>query len=339
MEFGLVLNNGIFDGIDDARALALTVETADLAEALGYDELWVTEHHFMAYGICPSAISLAGFLLGRTSRIRVGTAVTLAPLVHPVALAEQTALNDHLGGGRFDLGLGRGGYKADYEVFGIPPTRWEAEVGATVEAVIDALSSDEATSTNPYFPYEGVSVRPRPLTRPHPPIYVASTSPDSLQAAARHRLPLQFHHGIPGAEPRIEIEAEYRRLAEQAGWDGAADHLHTVVCFVDDDEGVARERLTRGLIESWLTGQHPNFNRLEHSGDRDEVREARAAQIVDRSPIGPPDVVADWFDDFTRATGASKLGLYMEADGDPGRVLTSVRRFAEEVRPRLRGRR
>ena len=334
MQFGLFLNNGIFEGVDDARALALTVETAELAEELGYDELWVTEHHFIEYGICSSAITLAGFLLGRTSRIRVGTAVTLAPLVHPVALAEQTALNDQLSGGRFDLGLGRGGYELDYKVFGVPPMRWTTEIEATLEAVIDALSSDETRSTNGFFPYDTVAVRPRTRTRPHPPIYVASTTPGSLKAAARNRIPLQFYHHLPAAEARAEIADQYRGFAEEAGWDGAADHLHTVICFVDDDEAAARERLTEGLVHSWSKGMHPGLYRREPPvGEPEE----RAARIVNQSPVGPPDLVAGWFEDFARATGATKFALYMEADGNPARVLTSVRRFAEEVMPRLRG--
>ncbi len=332
MEFGLFLNNGIFDGVDDARALAHTIETADLAEELGYDELWVTEHHFIEYGVCPSAITLAGFLLGRTRRLRVGTAVTLAPLVHPVALAEQTALNDQLSGGRFDLGLGRGGYELDYQVFGIPPMRWTTEVEATVEAVVDALSNEEARSTNGFFPYDSVSVRPRARTRPHPPIYVASTTPGSLEAAARNRLPLQFYFTLLGADERTKIAEQYRGFAEEAGWDGAADHLHSVICFVDDDETAARERVTEGLLHTWYTGMHPGLYQREESGEPEE----RAARIVDQSPIGPPDVVAGWLQEFTNATGATKLALYMEADGDPARILTSVRRFAEEVIPRLR---
>ena len=337
MQFGLLLNSGIFESVDEDQALALTVETADLAEELGYDELWVTEHHFIEYGICPSAITLAGFLLGRTSRIRVGTAVTLAPLVHPVALAEQTALNDQLSGGRFDLGLGRGGYELDYQVFGISPMRWRAEIEATLEAVIDALSHDETRSTNGFFPYDTVSVRPRPRTRPHPPIYVASTAPESLKAAACSRLPLQFHYHLPSAEARAEIVEQYRGFAEEAGWDGAADHLHTVLSFVDDDEAAARQRLTEGLVHSWRTGAHANFNRGKESGEPLPEPEKRAAQIVNQSPVGPPDLVADWIEQFTQATGATKFGLYMEADGNPERVLTSVRRFAEEVMPRLGG--
>ncbi|MCY3733113.1 MAG: LLM class flavin-dependent oxidoreductase [Chloroflexi bacterium] len=337
MQYGLLLNNGIFDGVDEGQALALTVETAELAEVLGYHELWVTEHHFIEYGICPSAITLAGFLLGRTSRIRVGTAVTLAPLVHPVALAEQTALNDQLSGGRFDLGLGRGGYELDYQVFGISPTRWTAEIEATLEAVIDALSHDETRSTNDFFPYDTVSVRPRPRTRPHPPIYVASTAPDSLKAAAHNRLPLQFHYHLPSARARAEIADQYQGFAEQAGWDGAADHVHTVICFVDDDEAAARQRLTEGLLHSWRTGAHANFNSMKEFAEPLSEPEERAAQIVNQSPVGPPDIVAGWLEEFTRATGATKLALYMEADGDPERVLTSVRRFAGEVMPRVAG--
>ncbi len=337
MQFGLLLNNGIFEGVDDARALALTLDTADLAEELGYHELWVTEHHFIEYGICPSAITLAGFLLGRTSRIRVGTAITLAPLVHPVALAEQTALNDQLSGGRFDLGLGRGGYKLDYEVFGIPSMRWSAEVEATVDAVIEALSKEESRSTNGYFAYDTVAIRPRPLTRPHPPVYVASTAPGSLEAAARNRLPLQFHFGLPGAEQRLEILEKYHGYADDTGWDGATEHLHSVICFVDDDEAVARERMIEGLAHTWSTGRHPNFNRHEGMEDSDAARTERAAKIVNASPVGSPELVADWLQEFAEATGATNFALYMEADGDPERVLTSVRRFAEQVMPRIAG--
>ena len=116
MQFGLFLNNGVFDGVDDAAALQLSVDSARLAESLGYDRLWVTEHHFIDFGVCSSALTLAGFLLGLTQRIRVGTAVVLAPLVHPITLAEQVALLDQVSGGRLDLGLGRGGYSLDDEL-------------------------------------------------------------------------------------------------------------------------------------------------------------------------------------------------------------------------------
>lgn len=182
------------------------------------------------------------------------------------------------------------------------------------------------------MPYDTVTVRPRAGTRPHPPIYVASTTPGSLKAAARNRVSLQFYHHLPSAEARAEIAEQYRGFAEEADWDGAADHFHTLICVVDDDEAAARERLTEGLVHSWSKGMHPGLAQREAPAGEPEER---AAEIVNQSPVGPPDVVAGWLEEFTRATGASKFGLYMEADGNPERVFTSARRFAEEVMPRL----
>ena len=138
MQVGLFLNNGVFEGVDDAAALQLSVDSARLAESLGYDRLWVTEHHFIEFGVCSQALTLAGYLLGQTQRIRVGTAVVLAPLVHPITLAEQAAILDQVSGGRLDLGLGRGGYSLDYEVLSVPTERWSVGIEATLLAVIDA---------------------------------------------------------------------------------------------------------------------------------------------------------------------------------------------------------
>ena len=89
--FGLFLNMGANLAPTTAGVFDLTLREADAAEQLGYDELWVTEHHFIRFGINPSALTTAGFLLGRTERIRVGTAVTLSPLLHPVEMAERSA--------------------------------------------------------------------------------------------------------------------------------------------------------------------------------------------------------------------------------------------------------
>jgi len=335
MQFGLFLNNGAFPDLQGADVFALTLEQAWLAECLGYEEVWVTEHHFIDYGICPSALTLASFLLGRTERIRVGTAVVLAPLQHPVALSEQVALLDQLSGGRFDLGLGRGGYLRDYEVLGVPTMRWTAEVDATLEAVVDALSNDPTSSANGYFPYDSVRVLPRPLTRPHPPIYVASSSPSSVDRAAQLGLPLQFHFGtdIPG---RVAVIERYNEAAIAAGRDPAqVTHMHAVLCHVEDHEADAREAVRQGLEHSYSLGDHPSVMHRASRAHADISREERVAKTVAASPIGPPDLVQAWFKDFIDQTGASNIALYMEAIGDAPRTLASVHAFAELVRPHL----
>ncbi|MCY3733305.1 MAG: LLM class flavin-dependent oxidoreductase, partial [Chloroflexi bacterium] len=225
MRFGLFLTNGVFDGIDDAAALQLSLDTAQLAESAGYDHLWVAEHHFMDASVCSSALTLAAFLLGRTERIRVGTAVVLAPLVHPITLSEQVAILDQVSGGRLDLGLGRGGYSLDYDVLSVSTERWTAGVEATVAALVDALSATRTTSKNQLFPYESVKVRPRPRTQPHPPVYVATGTSEAVEVAARLRLPLQFYF-YADTESRVQTIQRYRGFAEAHGWDGEIDHLH-----------------------------------------------------------------------------------------------------------------
>ncbi|MYA02036.1 MAG: LLM class flavin-dependent oxidoreductase [Chloroflexi bacterium] len=336
VRFGLFLTNGLFDGIDDSAALQLSLDSAQLAESLGYEHLWVAEHHFMDASVCSSALTLAAFLLGWTERIRVGTAVVLAPLVHPITLAEQVAILDQVSGGRLDLGLGRGGYSLDYDVFAVPTERWTEGVEPSVAAVVDALSNATVSCENSLFPYESVSVRPRPQTQPHPPVYVATGTAEAVEVAARLRLPLQFYF-YADTESRVQTIQQYRGFAQKHGWDGDVDHLHVIPCLVEDDEASARERMSAGMI-SWLnSGNHPRLNDPELDLETRALQLADfAPQVIDQSPIGPPDVVIEWLEAFHRATGARNIALHMEPLGDSDGTLRSIRRFASDVAPHLR---
>ncbi len=336
MQIGLFLNNGVFDGVDDGAALRLSVESAKLAESLGYDRLWVTEHHFIDFGVCSQALTLAGYLLGLTQRIRVGTAVVLAPLVHPITIAEQVGILDQASDGRLDLGLGRGGYSLDYEVLSVPTERWAVGIEATLLAVIDALSNTGVSSEHELFPYQSVTVRPRPRTRPHPPIYVATATAGAVEVAARLRLPLQFYFAAD-TESRIKTIEQYRGFAQEHGWDGEIDHLHAIPCLVEDDEASARERMSQGLIASFNTGNHPGLQDPDLDlSKRAESTPALVGGVIGQSPVGPPERILEWFDEFIAATGASNFALYMEPIGDPKATLASIQRFASEVMPRLR---
>lgn len=336
MQIGLFLNSGVFERVDDAAALQLTVDSARLAESLGYDRLWVTEHHFIDFGVCSQALTLAGYLLGLTQRIRVGTAVVLAPLVHPITIAEQAAILDQVSGGRLDLGLGRGGYSRDYEALSIPTERWSVGIEATLLAVIDVLSNTEVSSDHELFPYQSVTVRPRPRTQPHPPIYVATATAEAVEVAARLRLPLQFYFAAD-TESRVKTIEQYRGFAQEHGWDGDIAHLHAIPCLVEEDEPSARERMSEGLVASFNTGNHPGLQDPDLDlSKRAEMTPALVAGVIGQSPVGPPDRVIEWFDEFIAATGARNLALYMEPIGDPQATLASIERFAIDVMPRLR---
>ena len=125
MRVGMFLLAARFPGQLDDEVLAATVRAAAAAERAGFDDVWLAEHHFMSYGICPLAVTLAGYVLGQTSRVHVGTAVSVLPAWHPVAPAEQAALLDQVSGVRFRLGIGRGGPWLQLEVFGTGLARYE----------------------------------------------------------------------------------------------------------------------------------------------------------------------------------------------------------------------
>lgn len=125
MRVGTFVLAAQFPGQGQGEALHRAVRTAEVAEEAGLDSVWLAEHHFVPYGVCPSAVTLAALLLGRTRRLRVGTAVSVLPTVHPVALGEQAALLHLTSGGRFTLGVGRGGPWVDLEVFGASLAAYE----------------------------------------------------------------------------------------------------------------------------------------------------------------------------------------------------------------------
>src|SRR3989442_15704513 len=117
----------------EGQAWAGAADAAVTAERAGLDSVWIAEHHFITSGVCPSAVAFAANVLGRTGRITVGTAVSMLSNRHPVALAEETALLDHLSGGRFHLGVGRGGPWVDLEVFGTGPPRYDQGFGESLD--------------------------------------------------------------------------------------------------------------------------------------------------------------------------------------------------------------
>lgn len=322
--FGVFLNLGANLASTADAVFELTLRQAEAAEALGYHDLWVTEHHVIDFGINPSALTTAAFLLGRTRRIRVGTAVVLSPLVGPVDLAERVALLDQWSDGRFDLGLGRGGYRRDYEVLDIDMARWDPEPVASVEALLELWT-------------EGSEVRPPVRTRPHPPMLLATSSEEGLACAAEHGLALQHYFATP-APARVAVEERYTVLRGDVDQPPPA-HLHTLIVVVTDEPDEVRDRLAGALTESFRAGDHPMVpqapDRHVQPDGSPVDRDALAGAVARDAIVGPPSLVVDQLGRFLETTGARRLALYHEAVADAEITMTSIERFATEVAPRL----
>ncbi|MFI6443037.1 LLM class flavin-dependent oxidoreductase [Kitasatospora sp. NPDC050543] len=161
MRVGAFLLSAQFPGQAHAEVLERTVSATVAAERAGLDSVWLAEHHFVPYGVCPDAATLAALLLGRTRRIGLGTAVSVLSTRHPVALGEQAALLHLTSGGRFTLGVGRGGPWIDLDVFGTGVEAYERGFPERLELLLRWLRGSRVGADGPQFSFPEVAVVPR----------------------------------------------------------------------------------------------------------------------------------------------------------------------------------
>ncbi|MCG6498616.1 LLM class flavin-dependent oxidoreductase [Kitasatospora sp. A2-31] len=166
---GVFLLSAQFPGQTHGEALDRTVRAAVEAEHAGLDSVWLAEHHFVPYGVCPNAATLAALLLGRTRRIGVGTAVSVLSTAHPVALGEQAALLHLTSGGRFTLGVGRGGPWIDLDVFGSGVDAFERGFPERLDLLLRWLRGSRVGADGPQFSFPEVAVVPRAAEPPRRP--------------------------------------------------------------------------------------------------------------------------------------------------------------------------
>jgi len=332
--FGIYLNTGEMLAETHDAVFDFTREQAELAESLGYHDLWITEHHFIPFGINSCALTLAGFLLGHTKKLRVGTAVTLAPLYHPLQLAEQTAVLDQASGGRFDFGIGRGGYLLEYDAFGADYGRWDKEIAHTARVVLDAWRGQPIAFGTKVEMSGGIRLKPQPRTKPNPPLCLGTATPAGLKLAAEEGLPILHYFATP-VEARKKVEAAYKDFQPQSANPPA--HVHTLIAVVSDDETGTREQLRRALNVSFADGDWPHVPQAptRHKGPdgKEMSRETMAQGAADRALVGPPDRVAAGINKMRSQLGANRFVLNMESIGNREMTLASIRRFAEEVIP------
>lgn len=256
IRIGAFLLSAQFPGQSHAEALERTVDATLASERAGLEAVWLAEHHFVPYGVCPNAATLAALLLGRTRRIRIGTAVSVLSTTHPVALGEQAALLHLTTGGRFTLGVGRGGPWIDLAVFGSGLSAYEEGFSERLDLLLRWLRDSRVRADGPQFTFPEVAVVPRageparpvggelrewlglererptaarfPRQRTEllpsaaearpagPPVVVACTSPASVRLTAERGLPMLL--GMhSGDEDKQQMLAAYRAAWRACG--------------------------------------------------------------------------------------------------------------------------
>ncbi|HEY8523949.1 MAG TPA: LLM class flavin-dependent oxidoreductase [Acidimicrobiales bacterium] len=311
MRIGLQLLISTPGGLSRRDALAQAVRTAVLADQLGFDVLWLSEHHRTALNVCPDPLTVLAHLAGVTEGIRLGTAIVNLPLHHPSFLAERAALVDNLSGGRLELGVGRGFAAADYQQAGIDQRQawdlFETHHDQLVEAMTEA-------ATAPCH------------QRPLPPIWLAvSGSERSLAFAARHGYGLLL--AGPTARLRTSVDT-YQRLWQQAqGGRSFEVGVSRAVHVADTREEAIAE------ISQHLHWYRDRMHELEPTVDPPPIRD-----IIDTFCIaGTPEDCVDQIDELRCASGLTMLNCVFGLGGMSADIVEpTMLRFADEILPAFR---
>jgi alkanesulfonate monooxygenase SsuD/methylene tetrahydromethanopterin reductase-like flavin-dependent oxidoreductase (luciferase family) len=178
-------------GQTHAQRYAEMFELIAFAEELGFDVAWLAELHFGgAFSLLANPLMMVPVIAQRTKRIRIGTAVTLLPLQHPLTCAEQAATADVLSGGRLEFGVGRGSIPSQFHGFRIPVAENRARFDEALEIIRLAWTKDRFSYRGKFWEVEELAVVPRPLQKPHPPIRVAVHTEESFAHIADTGVPI-----------------------------------------------------------------------------------------------------------------------------------------------------
>ena len=168
-----------------ARTYQEFIDTAVLADELGYSHFWMSEHHFAEDDWNSRPLTILAAMAARTQRIRLGTYVLLLALHDPLAVAAEAAAVDVLSNGRLDLALGAGPMQQECDVLGVPKNEPFARTYEALAFMQRLYTEDTVTHEGKYYQYRNVRLRPKPVQQPHPPIWMAAMGPQSIDKAAQ----------------------------------------------------------------------------------------------------------------------------------------------------------
>ncbi len=231
------------------------LERIEIMDRSGYDAVWLTEHHFNDYSVCPSIPVLGTYAAARTRRLRIGTGVCLAAFYHPLRLAEEIALLDILSEGRVKWGAGRGFDPKEFRTFGVPIEESHDRFREAVDVVLQAWTRERLTYKGRFFSFEDVEVLPKPLQKPHPPVWMAASSAGAIEWAASvgHSILMDPHSTHEEIGEKWEF---YRQKLEEHGHAVGGREIPIArllaVAPTDADAAEVARRGARWLLDTYV---------------------------------------------------------------------------------------
>src|SRR5260370_2367472 len=221
MEVGMFQQFAVVAGGRETDAFAQAFEQVDAAERHGLDAMWLAELHVdPARSVLAAPMTIASAIAARTERIKIGIAVQVLPLCHPLRLAEEAATVDQISRGRLIFGVGRSGLPRTYEDYGVSYAESRDRFSEVLDIVERAWSQPTFSYEGKYYSFKNIAVAPRPLQRPFPPSRIAAASPDTFPPAREPCRPVFLNPRRGSFFAFAPAIREYREAYAAAGHEG-----------------------------------------------------------------------------------------------------------------------
>jgi alkanesulfonate monooxygenase SsuD/methylene tetrahydromethanopterin reductase-like flavin-dependent oxidoreductase (luciferase family) len=324
-----------------------------LSEELGFDEVWLTEHHFIDYGLSVDPATLASAVASRTSKVRIGLAAAILPFHDPIRIAEQLALVDIISGGRLDVGVGRGNRPSEFIGYRIPLVESRERFDEAVQIIQRAWTAERFRYDGRFFQIPEVRVIPKPLQEPHPPLYQVCVSPDSIESTALRGWPMLNSLLFGSADQLTASRDRYVATLQKAGRSAAEIAAllarwgvsRQIYVAPTDAQALAetraaemwyQEAFCKFLIPERIEESHPTLQPGFRAMAERLSKVTWEGLVAETLAFGSPETVARHVEEM-RQMGVGQLMCWMNFGGLPqDRVRRSMELFAREVMPRFR---
>jgi len=337
---------------EGSARLRAVVEQAGYAEQLGFDSIWLAEHHFHSFGGLFSATPVIGSAIAqRTARLRIGTAVILLPYHNPLRIAEDYATLDCLSGGRVQFGIGHGFVKWEALTFGIPLDELRDRFRENLEIILKAWSEPVLNHKGRFYEFSGVEVWPRPLQQPYPTVWMAATtSVESFELAGRYGFNMMLIPFLNEVEELRHKMQAYFSARQAGGFEpSTARVLGVYHMYVGENSVEARDAAARGLSEYHSAASHahsltPGMKDPEsyrsHEHHRAQMKLLSFDALVDQSRVlvGSPGEVREKMEYVRERLYLTDLAGNFALGGlTDEQARGSMRLFMEQVAAKVRG--
>ena len=346
MEFGMFHEFPSLPGRSESEAFDEAMEQVDAAERLGLDVMWLAELHFEPQrSVLSAPLSIASAIAARTCRMKIGIAVQVLPLCHPLRLAEEAATVDQLSHGRLIFGVGRSGVAQTYEAYGVSYAESRDRFREILDIVEQAWTAPSFSYEGEYHRFKDVAVVPKPYQKPTPPIRIAASTPDTFPAIGRRGAPIfaSVRH-TTWSDLAKQIQT-YHDAWEEAGHPGRV--FVSAPTYLAETEERARAEPKESIMHFY----QEQANLLEGAARLvDPETAARRMRRVDQlrnldygeavrtnALVGTPAMIAQRLVALQQQIGLSGILAELNCGGltPHQKVLTAMQLLCEEVKPRF----